>query len=844
MIMNKTKSFWKKYEFLIVLMATLLFIYVLAVFHQKINFFLGNELIVYLAPQQKSFYMHYGNVSKVQFDISIDNVAYCKASCSYSFYDRSINELMDEGNFDVEKKQLFTKTYELGVKRLGSGQDIYSFDVKCHSIKAFFCLTKSSEKSRSSLVIVNYDLTETEKSLKDILKQNITKLLETLAQTDEQLQRLNQKYFELGFMINLINLSKKKIDINDAYDKTRVSIENLRALWFVENYIKLNEMFNQSFFDSVIYINGFIKILDEDIDAIAKLHDDLLFNLGILQRNINDLHDFLIVLGDNGTLNSLEINADKFNSLSYSILNNTFESYYHAQREFDSIAQQLSLISEKTKNQVAELFFALEYFLDFENNIFCNLMQNCENTASINNITNKTQRTMESYPDSELLRRSCSSLKKLNQEYSDIRSETTRAISEKNITFAEINFFAMADEFKANLIRTINNSYYDSFEKIKLNNESNTGIIKIAESVLTKNKTELKNLTYNQSMNISLYLLSKINLSSYAAGLLIECSKLDETKKIANFNFAPVSTNFTFNFIPNIDTRLPDNPPICCVFNECEPCCTGDSCRNDPKTYPVILLHGHSLARGNSPEFSLDSFNILQAKLQEDGYLNAGIVSLYSQNESLQRGIWGLSGKPVTVKASYYYDAIRRDDRYIIIPTKSENIDTYAVRLKDVINIVKERTNKPKVNIIAHSMGGLVARRYVQIFGEDDVDKLIMIATPNKGISGLIGDYCGLVGENRECEDMHENSLFINKVNDPLKQPEKTKLYAIIGQGCQMKFGNGDGVVLDENAKLENAKLFYVNGTCNAFGETLHTEILNVGKYTEIYWIITEILLE
>ena len=132
-----------------------------------------------------------------------------------------------------------------------------------------------------------------------------------------------------------------------------------------------------------------------------------------------------------------------------------------------------------------------------------------------------------------------------------------------------------------------------------------------------------------------------------------------------------------------------------------------------------------------------------------------------------------------------------------------------------------------------------------------------MVATPNKGVSSDISQYCGLVGENRECQDMQENSLFINKVNDPLKQPAKVRLYTVIGQGCQMKVdergkgelshltGDGDGIVSTENAKLENANQYFINGTCGGlFGETLHTEIMDVGKYPETYRLITEILKE
>ena len=339
-----------------------------------------------------------------------------------------------------------------------------------------------------------------------------------------------------------------------------------------------------------------------------------------------------------------------------------------------------------------------------------------------------------------------------------------------------------------------------------------------------------------------------MNLSFPAEGsnLLEKCACFQKSSgKIQEFDFAQASDSINYTIIPRIDTSLSDNLPLCCVFNDCKPCCNSDSCKNDPKTFPIIFVHGHSLARDNSPEFSLDSFNKMQSRLQEDGYLNAGIVSLYSQNEPVQKGIWGLSGKPITVKASYYYDAFRKEDKYIIVPTKSENIDTYALRLRDLIAIVKERTNKPKVNLITHSMGGLVARRYIQIFGENDVDKLIMIASPNNGISGTAGDYCSYVGENRECQDMQENSLFMNKLNDPLKQAAKIRTYSIIGQGCNMKTGDGDGIILSENAKLENAELFYINGTCaGLFGGNLHTEILNIEKYPETYGIVTGILKE
>ncbi|MBI4017190.1 MAG: alpha/beta fold hydrolase, partial [Candidatus Aenigmarchaeota archaeon] len=767
---EKPKSFWNKYEFLIIAIATLLLIYGFAVFNQKINFFLGNELIVHLEPQQKSFIMHYGDVGNAHFDVSIDNFAYCRAFCSYSFTDRSKNEVIDSGNFEVGKGKHFTKSYDLRVQRLGSGQDIYSFDARCHSIRSFLCLTKSPEKSRSSLVIVNYDLSETEKELKRTLKQNVTKLLELLSIVDVLNQQLNQKYFELAHRVNLNNLSKERININDAYDKTLISIENLRSLWAVENYIKLSQLFNESYSETLGNIKSSIPSLDEEINSIAALHNELLSRLTVLNKNLGELGGITSMLGDNALLDYFDASVGEFNRVAYSITNNTFDNYNDVMKEINGATNLQDSVIGKSKFNATGLFFNFEHLLNSERHLLCSLRQECTNFSVAKAVEN-TERFAENYPDASFLRQECNSLKGLDEEFSIIRNETLALIAYKNASFPkDSEFQALANSFREDNMRKINNSYHDSFEGIKMENKTIPDVISIAGLFLPKNKTEFAALDYNGSINISLYLLSRIMLPDEAMQLLGKCQKLYEGIKITKFNFGQVSANITYKIVSKIDINLSDNPPICCIFNECKPCCSAESCKNDPKTFPVIFLHGHSLAKGNSPEFSLDSFNKLQSKLQDDGYLNAGIVSLYSQNEPLQQGVWGLSGKPVTVKVSYYYDAFRKDDKYIVVPTKSENIDTYALRLDNLIAMVKERTGKPKVNIIAHSMGGLVARRYIQIFGEDYIDKLVMIGTPNKGISGAVGNYCGFVGESRECQDMQENSLFINKLNDPLKQ--------------------------------------------------------------------------
>jgi pimeloyl-ACP methyl ester carboxylesterase len=53
--------------------------------------------------------------------------------------------------------------------------------------------------------------------------------------------------------------------------------------------------------------------------------------------------------------------------------------------------------------------------------------------------------------------------------------------------------------------------------------------------------------------------------------------------------------------------------------------------------------------------------------------------------------------------------------------------------LKDKIGQILTQTGSEKVDIIAHSMGGLLAKYYIGHYGQDKVDKFIDIATPHLG---------------------------------------------------------------------------------------------------------------
>lgn len=89
--------------------------------------------------------------------------------------------------------------------------------------------------------------------------------------------------------------------------------------------------------------------------------------------------------------------------------------------------------------------------------------------------------------------------------------------------------------------------------------------------------------------------------------------------------------------------------------------------------------------------------------------------------------------------------------------TKS-NLDSARNYLIPTIEKAKKATHSHKVDIISHSMGGIVSRAYAQSrFYKNDIDKLVMIATPN---AGSVNAYYFWSGGEFPYESLENNVLY------------------------------------------------------------------------------------
>ena len=61
------------------------------------------------------------------------------------------------------------------------------------------------------------------------------------------------------------------------------------------------------------------------------------------------------------------------------------------------------------------------------------------------------------------------------------------------------------------------------------------------------------------------------------------------------------------------------------------------------------------------------------------------------------------------------------------------DVESSALELKEKIDEIKTQRGVEKVNLVAHSMGGLVTKKYIKDFGGDSIDRFVDIGTPHTG---------------------------------------------------------------------------------------------------------------
>ena len=142
-----------------------------------------------------------------------------------------------------------------------------------------------------------------------------------------------------------------------------------------------------------------------------------------------------------------------------------------------------------------------------------------------------------------------------------------------------------------------------------------------------------------------------------------------------------------------------------------------------------------------------------------------------------------------------------------------------AGELKSVIDAIKLFTGSPKIIVVGHSLGGLVARAYIEGVGINrtgatipyggDVAALVMISTPNQGsvladLSGKPEAQACTIADTANLRDLQPSSDLLAQLNSR-NWPSGTAVHSIVSNNAGR---NSDDVVTVESQDLTALPLF------------------------------------
>ncbi|NQV90931.1 alpha/beta fold hydrolase [Candidatus Woesearchaeota archaeon] len=236
-------------------------------------------------------------------------------------------------------------------------------------------------------------------------------------------------------------------------------------------------------------------------------------------------------------------------------------------------------------------------------------------------------------------------------------------------------------------------------------------------------------------------------------------------------------------------------------------------------TYPLILLHGYNpIYSRRIAEISLKD---MQSELSDDlGYVNKGILTSETTCSELH-----YSKDPIVIRATY------------LNKLEIDEIDEYTNNVAKIISKVKECTGAEKVDLITHSMGGIVVRNYIEHNDSSSIRKFIMLGTPNHGglyNLGEFADYFVEEGESKINLDfimLSENHNFMKSLNDGDETSGNVEYYTIAGNID----GKGDGLVLSKSVSLDGEDN-HLEVSCN------HLQLKYPSSCLESYDFIKKVL--
>ncbi|MHA2023159.1 MAG: esterase/lipase family protein [Candidatus Thorarchaeota archaeon] len=603
-------------------------------------------------------------------------------------------------------------------------------------------------------------------------------------------------------------------------EKQKIDADYFIKRWDKEQYLEAMSVFDNSIISSAQSFGQKAKVFQEEILTLDLFRTNIESDLQSLQDDAHVLGSAAAWYLQQDTITNAE-HLSSIREIAVSYVNTA-----------DAIVR-----GEKSDKDIQSIFQLLRAQADQELHYFTNVqMSERLLNAWVSVAVNSTVGVAD-----------CASLKIGSDAVLDWNSkaDSVWTLWVANISSQEnISLDAMLTSRLKFEVNKSNTALEDGLATLSMETAINKSFEAIAESwyqLGTQNNSSLNITIPEKTLRISIdplftYLDDHCHMHSRNRSLPPEISTF-----IAYTLYDDMFSKFQSDLVVDYPYQLSVPVDTCCFQGLCKPCCADETCQNEIPS-PVLFIHGHQVNDGNSPHDSMRSFTLIQQLLQEEGYLNLGQLDLEKQPGEVTFGGWSRNGHPVSVRSSYYLITHYALGSYAVSVQQSERIENYALRLSEIIDAIRYRTGADHVDIVGHSMGGLVLREYMKLFGDDKVGKVILINTPNKGINGRVAKWCSFLGASNECTDMKTGSVFLNRLNAGDIHGDR---FNIIGSsGCTLDDGrDGDGIVAVEDVFLDDSTKYLLSGNCTDFlGTDLHSDVLNPAKHPETFRIIKAIL--
>lgn len=840
----------------------------------KINSMVGEQLRITVTPEYLESNASGSEPEIFDIDVKLYTKFVCEATCKYTLTDISHNVLLDSGNFSV--KGLKTEHYirELPMDYNGYGTNLYLYRLECSSNHSTLCPAGKDVVIRKSLRVSSYMPSDEQLKALSFLDKNFPTVSENFVNASKNI-------LIAGKILDSVNFSFDRQQYT-VLEKNAASmdkdIDMVLDAWLNDDYVSAMSLVDGG--DMVVKSRSLLSGSSDYIKYLYQTADNHNELLGYVSQNYHMLDIYNDILSVPADISGMDT-SERASVLNFVLRSNSLISALNAETynygaiyadimELGASMPKLdAMIYNRTRQGIVDNYAPLFIYSD----ILCHIDDDskaCHTDAGYN-LTRYVYSSFKDNISDDNISEVPERFKKLCTVASDIYDEiqaSERLLPESDmlpgngsgLNGSDSNASAMNDS-KAGKIETLlleykSLKYYESL----LSNSSIPGDQNNLSSILLSNLPKDLDIT-----QISLY------ESSIRNSLKNDYSIVDPDAELAKhvFNYTimaldPDSTSISYiksisrdcssgsditlpkldvltskrRTIPKVEEpsikapKIPTTVPRCCIYDMCQPCSSHNTHN------PLVLMHGHSFNQEVDAYRAIEIFDGLEYAFSGDNLYF--VTGLLASGGNATQGILGRYAVPVISKPTYYLESYHDLLGLNIQESKTDNIDTYALRLKESIDHTLYLTGNDKVDIIAHSMGGLVVRRYMQIFGTEHVGTVMLVGTPSNGINDVTYGLCKLFGASAECDDMHKNSLFMSKLNDPSNQPDFSNMYLVIGRGCETEGVDGDGVVTVESAVIKNFPedhILYIDRGDEGCSVTnvFHQDLIKAYKYPQIY---------